>query len=377
MDDVDSLTELYSCLHFFGIHPSHSSSAPSTLSGLGAQLLSRLAPDDHQTDRMIMGAKEEPLGVYPTVLLLTMVAMLSLQSSYPSASRIPSHLAQFQAQYILISILHTHAPSLEKAPYKNYSLSVIILRALLCSPGKFSASRRAKWYRRLSVNLHVHLKETVQSVYILQAAIKDDCTKLGDAVDFRKRRERLRNLMEKMPPTRSHAFPSEAYFSTSKILSDLQSFLGTRSAAIKNTKLTVCSKCTYLNTPSSTTCDICLTPLLIPESDEGMPSSGPIDLVSDGEEDHIEVFSRDEIRMSSSPLGDDKYSRDKCGFLPDDVDDENSLSEQETQILGIKNGNIESAIKVLTIKARRFGSTSKRGKNVFCGILFSFICIRS
>ena len=82
----------------------------------------------------------------------------------------------FEPGYILSSACHAHHESLIKEPYKQYPFSVLLLRILITSP--LCVHRRGKWYRRLAINLHTHLKDSASALITLQHATKDSHVKV-------------------------------------------------------------------------------------------------------------------------------------------------------------------------------------------------------
>lgn len=118
-------------------------------------------------------------------MLLVMCSLVHLFQRQQRDSQRPAFLSMIDAGYILVSACHGHIGVLEKEPYKDYELVVLVLRLLLSSP--YSPSRRAKWYRRLAIDLDVHLKKDGMAVECLQSSLKDPFVKvypfLNDCVE--------------------------------------------------------------------------------------------------------------------------------------------------------------------------------------------------
>ena len=110
------------------------------------------------------------------ILLLIMSSLVTLLQRHQPKTHRPAFLSVMDAGYVLVSACHGHISLLEKEPYKDYELAVLLLRLLLCSP--FSPHRRAKWYRRLSIDLDVHLKNEALAIECLKHSLKDAFVKV-------------------------------------------------------------------------------------------------------------------------------------------------------------------------------------------------------
>lgn len=129
---------------------------------------------NHLLQRLIFDSS----GICTFQCMLTLI-MLSLAQQLQSVDVDPSRpefLSMLDPGHILVGACHGHIGTLEKEPFKDYELAVLLLRLLLS--GHYTPSRRAKWYRRLVINLDVHLKNIPLAAYCLNTALKDPFVKV-------------------------------------------------------------------------------------------------------------------------------------------------------------------------------------------------------
>ena len=133
-------------------------------------------------DTLIHGKNKITLKAFIRTLLLVMSSLIHLLQSRSTDLHRPAFLSMMEAGYLLVSACHAHISTLEKEPHKDYELTVLMLRLMLASP--YSPNRRGKWYRRLSIDLDVHLKNDMQAIQCLKTSLKDPFVKVPHAIDF-------------------------------------------------------------------------------------------------------------------------------------------------------------------------------------------------
>ena len=104
---------------------------------------------------------------------------------------------------------------------------------------------------------------------------------------------------------------------------------------------TSCGRCTYLNTKGKVDCEMCGNALRI------FPSNEIVDLTVE------EVMTTDDVSAAQTTFF---------------GDDEGDFEETEVPKEGFE---VIDEIPVLEVSGRRFGDTSKKGKNKFCGKVLS------
>lgn len=112
-----------------------------------------------------------------------------------------------------------------------------------------------------------------------------------------------------------------------------------------------CTVCTYRNQAGYQYCAMCespLCPLQVEVMEATSVAGGVIDLTA-GDSD------------GGGPL------LDSAPLIA--VGEEDALSSADLSLIGLAGTNQESEVVVLEITARRFGDTSRRGKNKFCGVI--------